>query len=150
MLHGLLCLPGVARLTRVLLPVALPGIPKGLAFHWRHVFLHVLRIALLTPLLLVGKNIGLFVGSLVDGGRSVAPVFLTVVALSVSLPAIALIAVIVVIVRGLLAVGILPLGGTGTLLRAVCGPGGAAGMRVAVEIGVLLPVAARAAKLGAT
>ena len=149
-MHWLLCLPGVVRLLKVLPAVALLGSPKRLPAGLGHGILHVLRVALLTPLLFVGKNIGFFVGSLIDGGRGVTPVFLTIVALSVSLPAIALIAVIVVIVRGLLAVGILPLGGTGTLLRAVCGPGGAAGMRVAVEIGVLLPVAARAAKLGAT
>ena len=43
------------------------GRPPGL----RHVFLHVLWIALLPPLLFIRKNIGLFIGSLVEGGRGI-------------------------------------------------------------------------------
>ncbi|SCM71615.1 membrane hypothetical protein [uncultured Desulfovibrio sp.] len=37
----------------------------------RHVFLHVLWIALLLPLLFVRKDVGLFIGSLVEGGRGI-------------------------------------------------------------------------------
>lgn len=148
-MHCLWCLPGVVRLPKVLLAVALLGSSKRLPVRLGHGILHVLRVALLTPLLFVGKNIGFFVGSLVDSGRGVTPILLTIVALPVSLPVIALVAIIVVIISGLLVV-ILPLRRTRTLLRAVCGPGGAAGVRIAVEIEVLLPVAARAAQLGAS
>ena len=82
------------------------GRPPGL----RHVFLHVLWIALLPPLLFVRKNIGLFIGSLVDGGRGVGlPIGLAIglavslivpliVSRAMALPAIALIAVSIVVV----------------------------------------------------
>ena len=148
-MHCLWCLPGVVRLPKVLLAVALLGSSKRLPVRLGHGILHVLRVALLTPLLFVGKNIGFFVGSLVDSGRGVTPILLTIVALPVSLPVIALVAIIVVIISGLLAIVILPLRRTRTLLRAVCGPGRAAGVRIAVEIGVLLPVGARTAQLAA-
>lgn len=87
------------------------GRPPGL----RHVFLHALWIALLPPLLFIRKNIGLFIGSLVEGGRGIGlaiwlaigwAVWLAVplvISGAVALPAIALIAVSIVVAarRGL-------------------------------------------------
>ena len=83
-MHGLLCLPGIARLAKALLAVTLPERFKGLTIGLRHVFLHVLRVALLTPFLFFSQDIGFFIGSLVESGRGVAPVFLLVVVLLVA------------------------------------------------------------------
>ena len=71
----LLALTAVPRLAVSVLAIALiialrrhaHGRPPGL----RHVFLHVLWIALLVPLLFVRKDVGLFIGSLVEGGRGI-------------------------------------------------------------------------------
>ena len=180
----LLALTAVPRLAVSVLAIALiialrghaHGRPPGL----RHVFLHVLWIALLVPLLFVRKDVGLFIGSLVEGGRGIGlaigwAVWLTIglairlpiglavpliVSLiipgAVALPATALIAVALIAVRIVIAarcglpVGIaLTLRRVGAGARPVRGPGGAAGMRIAVEIGVLLPVVASTARLRA-
>ena len=108
-------LAAVTRLAIFALVIALRrhahGRPPGL----RHVFLHVLWIALLPPLLFIRKNIGLFIGSLVEGGRGIGlaialPVWLAIglaVSLIVALPAMPLIAV------ALIAVGIVVVGRCG-------------------------------------
>ena len=79
----LLALTAVPRLAVSVLAIALiialrrhaHGRPPGL----RHVFLHVLWIALLVPLLFVRKDVGLFIGSLVEGGGGIGlAVWLTI------------------------------------------------------------------------
>ena len=91
------------------------GRPPGL----RHVFLHVLWIALLVPLLFIREDVGLFIGSLVEGGRGIGlaiglairlPIGLAVPLIvsliipgAVALPATALIAVALIAVRIVIA-----------------------------------------------
>ena len=58
------------------------GRPPGL----RHVFLHVLWIALLVPLLFVRKDVGLFIGSLVEGGRGIGLAVWLTIGLAIRLP----------------------------------------------------------------
>ena len=86
----LLALTAVPRLAVSVLAIALiialrrhaHGRPPGL----RHVFLHVLWIALLVPLLFVRKDVGLFIGSLVEGGRGIGLAICWAVWLAIRLP----------------------------------------------------------------
>ena len=165
-------LPPVARLSIFALVIALRRHAHGRTPGLRHVFLYVLWIALLAPLLFIRKNVGLFIGPLVESGRGIGlpigwavwlaiglPVRLAVpliVSGAVALPAIALIAIALIAVsivvagrRGLPLDIALTLRRVGAGARPVRGPGRPAGMRIAVEIGVLLPVVASAARLRA-
>jgi hypothetical protein len=58
------------------------GRPPGL----RHVFLHVLWISLLLPLLFIRKDVGLFIGSLVEGGRGIGLAVWLTIGLAIRLP----------------------------------------------------------------
>ena len=127
--------------------------PCGRAGGWGHARLGLGR-ALLPPRLLLRKDVGLLVGPLVEGGRGVflwsvlrgqpvvalpvAPVIALVVSLIVALPETLIVALIITLTIALTAVA---------WPGGAVGPGGAAGVRIAVEIGVLLPVIARASRL---
>ncbi len=114
----------------------------------------VRRRAFLPPVLLVGKSVSLFVGLLIEGGGSILRRRVLrgqpVVALSVA-PVISLfVASIVALPETLIITPVIPLIAViAARLSRAARPGWAAGLRVAVEIGVLLPVVAGAACLGA-
>ena len=77
-------MPGLALIIALIIALRrhAHGRPPGL----RHVFLHVLWIALLVPLLFVRKDVGLFIGSLVEGGRGIGLAIGLAVWLPIRLP----------------------------------------------------------------
>ena len=98
------------------------GRPPGL----RHVFLHVLWIALLVPLLFVRKDVGLFIGSLVEGGRGIGlAVWLTIrlpIRLAIRLAiGLAVPLIIILIISGAVALPAIALIAVRIVIAARCG-----------------------------
>jgi len=104
---------------------------------------------LLPPCLLVGKGVSLVIGPLIEGGGSVLRRRVLGGQPIVALPVASVIPLFVALMIALPeTLGIALIAVTATRSGGAVGPCRAAGLRIAVEIGILLPVVAGCACLG--